>query len=130
MPPTYAYAPPIFKQGQVDLTAGTNFNFDDGQMDVEVTPGPGVMHVGVRVFFYGPLYFWPPNIADCYNAPYDSKRNAVADAGRWVGLSFCYTTNEGRVGALHIERVYTGADGRPHLVFTYLTWAAKRPSNP
>ncbi len=122
--PTVTPGTPIFRQGQVDLALDETFNFDDGGPDVVFHGEVELMHIGNKVYFYGPLYFWPPDIADCYNAPYDPKQNAITYADRYVGLSFCYTTNEGRVGALHIESVYTGADGREHVVFTYLTWAA------
>ena len=122
--PTATPGPPIFKQGQVDLSPGQNFNFDDKKMDVEVSSDPGLVHIGDRVFFNGPWYLWPLNIADCYNAHYDPKQNAITDAGRYVGLSFCYTTNENRVGMLRVDKVYVGDDGQRHLVITFVTWAA------
>ncbi len=122
--PTATPGAPVFIQRQVDLSPGNGLNFDDGLVDVTYNGGLG--HKGDFVYFYGPLYFWPPDIADCYNAPYNPQRNAISDPSRYVGLSFCYTTNEGRVGALHIDAVYTDDAGRPHLVLTYITWAAKR----
>ncbi len=123
---TVTPGPPAFRFEQVDLTPGTILNFDDGMAEILYTRDGGqLLHVGDHVYFYGPLYFWPPDFADCYHAPYKSK-NALAQPEDLVGFAFCYTTNERRVGALHVDRAYVDRQGVTHLVLTYVTWAAKR----
>ncbi|NPA31080.1 MAG: hypothetical protein GXO37_03670 [Chloroflexi bacterium] len=126
--PTPTPGPPVFVQRQVDVTPGDNINFDDGGAEIAYGyNGPddqGLGHVGDHVFFM-PIYYWPPDFADCYHAAYTTK-NAILNPQYQVGQAFCYTTNERRVGALHIDGYYVDARGTPHLVLTYITWAAER----
>ena len=125
--PTATPGPPVFVQRQVDVTPGKVINFDDGYADVAYNyNGPedqGLGHTGV--VFFVPIYFWPPDFADCYHAPYTSK-NAILNPQYQVGQAFCYITNEKRVGALRIDGYYVDPTGTPHLVLTYITWAAER----
>ncbi len=124
--PTATPGPPLFVQRQVDLTSGKSVNFDNGTVDAAFNfNGPqdyGLGHEGDFVFFYR-IYYWPPDFADCYHAPYTSK-NALLNPV--PGETYCFTTNEGRVGALRVEGLYYDDQGKAHLVLTYLTWAAKR----
>ncbi|HEY57944.1 MAG TPA: hypothetical protein G4O04_05345 [Anaerolineae bacterium] len=122
--PTATPGLPVFRQGQVTLGPGNSINFDHGSVEAQFSV-TGFGHVGGKVYFYGPLYFWPPDFADCYHAPYTNK-NAITDIQAVLGRSFCYTTNEGRVGAFHLDAYYIGDDGQPRLVLTFITWAAKR----
>jgi len=119
---------PIFRQGKIDFVFDKTINLDNGSKDIAYHRSDSqvdeLRHVGLHVAFYGPLYFWPPDIADCYNAPYDPANNALLNLSRYVGLSFCYYTNEGRVGALHIDADYIDGTGQRHLVITFITWAA------
>ncbi len=118
---------PIFRQGKIDFVFGKTINLDNGSKDIAYHRSGSqvdeLRHVGFHVAFYGPLYFWPPDIADCYNAHYDPANNALLNLSRYVGLSFCYYTNEGRVGALHIDADYVDGSGQRHLVITFMTWA-------
>ena len=115
-------------QRQVDVKPGDNVNFDDGGPEVTyIFNGEGdqsLLHVGDHVYFV-PIYYWPPDFADCYRASYATK-NALLNPHYQVGTGFCFTTNEGRVGALRIDAYYVDARDVPHLVLTYITWAAKR----
>ncbi len=126
--PTATPGPPLFVYRQVDVTPGDSINFDDGGAEVAYGyNGPndqGLGHVGDHVFFK-PIYYWPPDFADCYNASYGLK-NALLNPQNQVGMAFCYTTNEKRVGALRIDGYYIDNRGTPHLVVTYMTWAAIR----
>jgi len=126
--PTATPGPPVFVQRQVDVKPGDSINFDDETVEVSYGyNGPddqGLGHVGDHVFFV-PIYYWPPDFADCYHAPYGS-RNALLNPHWMVGQAFCYTTNQKRVGALHIDSYYIDDKGTPHLVLTYITWAAER----
>ncbi len=126
--PTATPGPPVFREGKIDFVPGTYVNLDNGSNDLVFFASGGqndeLRHVGYHVAFYGPLYFWPPDVADCYHAPYDPKNNALLNLSRYVGLSFCYYTNEKRVGALHVNADYTDGAGQRHLVITYITWAA------
>ena len=126
--PTVTPGPPVLVQRQVDVKPGDNVNFDDGGPEVTyIFNGEGdqsLLHVGDHVYFV-PIYYWPPDFADCYRASYATK-NALLNPHYQVGTGFCFTTNEGRVGALRIDAYYVDARDVPHLVLTYLTWAAKR----
>ncbi len=126
--PTVTPGPPVFVQRQVDVTPGDSINFDDGSAEIAYGyNGPndqGLGHVGDHVFFV-PIYYWPPDFADCYHAAY-TRKNAILNPQYQVGQAFCYTTNEKRVGALRIDGYYVDAQGTPHLILTYVTWAAIR----
>ncbi len=126
--PTVTPGPPVFVQRQVDVTPGRGINFDDGSVEVNYgyngADDQGLGHVGSHVFFV-PIYYWPPDFADCYHAAYTSK-NAILNPQYQIGQAFCYTTNEGRVGALRIDGYYVDERGTPHLILTYITWAAIR----
>jgi len=122
--PTATPGAPVFQTGVITVDPGDVINFDD--------EGPDFLYDGDEIIHY-PLYnhiavfgyLWPLDIADCYNFPY-GRRNAVQNPQQYVGATFCYTTDQARVGMFRLEDAVPTENGW-RLVIRYVTWAAKRP---
>ncbi len=126
--PTPTWAPLVFVERQVTLRPGQTLNFDDGAPEIEYTfNGPndqGLGHASPNTYFYQ-IYLWPPDFAQCYNAPYDRLAfNAILNPHWKIGTAYCYITNERRIGAFRIDSAYE-YNGEWYVVLTYITWAVK-----
>ncbi len=122
--PTVTPGPPVYKQGIITVEPGDLINFDD--------EGPDFLYDGDEILHYHPLnhivvfgYLWPLDMADCYHYPYGS-RNAVQNPEQHVGATFCYTTDQARVGMFRLEEAVPTENGW-RLVIRFITWAAQRP---
>ena len=129
--PTATPGPPVFRQNTIDLSIGHTANFDDGSADIVYRPtsaGYQIMHNGLEVNFHR-FYFWPPGFADCYHAHYEHQDNAILFSNPYqpVGRTYCFITDQRRLGIMHFDGAYVDGGGNPHLIITYITWNAFLP---
>ncbi len=129
--PTATPGPPVLRQGTIDISTGHTANFDYGAPDIIYLPtsvGYQIMHNTEKVNFHQ-FYFWPPDFADCYHASYPHQNNAILFANPYqpVGRTYCYITDQRRLGIMHIDGAYVDGSGTPHLIITYITWNAFLP---
>ncbi len=130
--PTPTPGPPVLRKGTINLRAGHTANFDNGAPDIIYkNAGPGdfqIMHNTPVVNFHR-FYFWPPDFADCYHAHYVHQDNAILFTNPYqpVGSTYCFITDQRRLGIMHIDGAYVDGNGTPHLIITYVTWNAFLP---
>ncbi len=129
--PTATPGPAVFRQGTIDIRLDYTANFDNGAPDIIYLPTSGgyqLMHNTPVVNFHR-FFFWPPDFADCYNAHYEHQDNAILFSNPYqpVGSVYCFITDQRRLGIMRFDGAYVDADGKAHLLITYITWNAFLP---
>jgi len=130
--PTVTPGPPVLQEGTVDLSYGHTVNFDNGAPDViykDANDGLLQLMHNTPVVNFHLFYLWPLDFADCYNAHYVHQDNAILFSNPYqpVGRTYCFITDQRRVGAMHIDSAYVDGGGNPHFIITYVTWNAFLP---